>query len=248
MLKSAVFLFSCLNAAVASAAIVFLGPTPYRSQADSPFPMDAGFHLEDFEDGELNTPGVYQPTDTIFGSRFHGTIMGVGASTDSVDGDDGTVDGLNLGGNSFRSNLHVYTLTIPRGNQFSIRFDFDQSELGRLPDSAGFVITDLSHGPIGWPAYLFFNVVDALGREYRSPWHTAVDDYDRNGNVSDDLFFGISGVTAGIKRFTIVGDAHGDISSDFLEIDHFQYGSLVPEPAAWMLFALGLAALPLSRR
>ena len=45
----------------ASAETIFFGPTPYLSAADSPFDLSGlgtTFFLEDFEDGELNTPGA----------------------------------------------------------------------------------------------------------------------------------------------------------------------------------------------
>jgi hypothetical protein len=41
------------------ASAPLIGPTPYLSEADSPFfPFGPNFFLEDFEDGSLNTPGV----------------------------------------------------------------------------------------------------------------------------------------------------------------------------------------------
>ncbi len=46
------------------AGFTFLGPTPYLSAADSPFAeyLDGpDFYLEDFEDGELNTLGIFHP-------------------------------------------------------------------------------------------------------------------------------------------------------------------------------------------
>ena len=79
-------------AASAQAASYFVyrpsrtGPT-YSSFADSPFFSQSFsyFYLEDFEDGALNTPGV-----TTHQSWY---VKGPSASTDSVDADDGVVDG-----------------------------------------------------------------------------------------------------------------------------------------------------------
>ena len=55
----AILLSSAFGATPAAQANL-LGPSPYLSSADSPF--NGGtfsyFHLEDFEDGALNTPGV----------------------------------------------------------------------------------------------------------------------------------------------------------------------------------------------
>jgi len=45
----------------ATAEPIFFGPTPYLSAADSPFDLSGlgtTMFLEDFEDGELNTPGI----------------------------------------------------------------------------------------------------------------------------------------------------------------------------------------------
>src|SRR5512138_1593890 len=87
------------SAATASAATTTYGPTPYLSSADSPF---AGvsftyFHLEDFEDHLLNTPGVTGSdggvASVVFGPSIH----------DSVDGDDGSIDGSGLNGDDWFS-------------------------------------------------------------------------------------------------------------------------------------------------
>ena len=67
-----------------------LGPTPYTSAADSPLiglPFLGYFHLDTMEDGFLNTPGV---TSTM------GMTFGPGFSTESVDADDGSIDGSGL--------------------------------------------------------------------------------------------------------------------------------------------------------
>jgi len=69
-----------------------IGPTPYLSFNDSPFKglSFSKFFLEDFEDGLFNVPGVTGVSNTP------GTSLGVGGNhpfSDSVDGDDGTIDG-----------------------------------------------------------------------------------------------------------------------------------------------------------
>src|SRR6266481_7452029 len=73
-------------------ADTLLGPTPYLSFGDSPFngPSFSYFHLETFEDHLLNTPGVTGSpggvTSVVFGPAIH----------DSVDFDDGVIDGSGL--------------------------------------------------------------------------------------------------------------------------------------------------------
>src|SRR5579859_7720081 len=63
-----------------------LGPTVYKSFTDSPWngAPNTYFHLETFEDGLLNTPGVTASTGSVF------PPSGI---TDPVDGDDGSIDG-----------------------------------------------------------------------------------------------------------------------------------------------------------
>src|SRR6185312_8199847 len=88
---------SLLLAAPLASGQTFLGPTPYLSQADSPFAasITAGTtFLETFESGSLTTPGVTPST---------GSVVPPGGITDSVDGDDGSIDGSGTGGHSFFS-------------------------------------------------------------------------------------------------------------------------------------------------
>ena len=79
---------------------------PYLSQANSP----AGFHaggapvfLETFEDGLLNG-GITAST---------GSVLGPGGSTDSVDADDGAIDGFGTHGHSFFSTTVRFTFSAP---------------------------------------------------------------------------------------------------------------------------------------
>ena len=78
-------------------AQTFIGPLPYLSKNDSPFlaSINAGTTLlETFESGALATPGVTAST---------GSAIGPGGLTDSVDGDDGSIDGSGTNGHSFFS-------------------------------------------------------------------------------------------------------------------------------------------------
>src|SRR4029453_18374628 len=61
-----------------------------------------------------------------------GAVIAPSSITDSVDADDGAVDGSGTGGHSF------FSLNGPAG----IRFDFDGRALGALPTAAGIVWTD----------------------------------------------------------------------------------------------------------
>src|SRR5258705_12020261 len=113
---------------IMSTAVVaqtFIGPTPYLSKNDSPFltSINAGTtFLETFESGALTTPGV-----TISG----GSVIGPGGLTDSVDADDGAIDGSGTNGHS------VFGAGTP-----GITFTFDATVLGHLPTQVGIVWTD----------------------------------------------------------------------------------------------------------
>src|SRR4051812_45814864 len=118
-------------------AQTLLGPTAYLSFNDSPFNGGSFsyFDLETFEDGLLNTPGVSVDT---------GSVLGPGGLTDSVDADDGVIDGFGVSGHSF-----VYGAS-------TVTFTFSSGTLGALPTHAGIVWTD---GPN--PIFEAFNSVGA---------------------------------------------------------------------------------------
>ena len=106
----------------------FLGPTPYLSKADSPFLTDlnaGNMYLEDFECGVLTVPGVALSDGTIIPPGFEGLI-------DSVDADDGVIDGSGLGGHSLFTGSGLTGIT----------FTFNQTTLGAFPTKAGLVWTD----------------------------------------------------------------------------------------------------------
>src|SRR5439155_22008528 len=103
------------------------GPKPYTSFNDSPLKgvdFSGGyFHLEDFEDLLLNTPGV---------TASAGDPFGPGGLTDSVNADDGTIDGSGTNGHSFFSG----------SGSAGITFTLNKAVLGSLPTHAGIVWTD----------------------------------------------------------------------------------------------------------
>jgi hypothetical protein len=108
-----------LACAVLRAQAAFLGPTPYLSRADSPFATEIAngtAYLETFECGTLTVPGVTLSTGTIIPPGFEGFI-------DSVDADDGAIDGSGLGGHSLFSGNGATGIT----------FTFNQTTLGAFP-------------------------------------------------------------------------------------------------------------------
>lgn len=194
------------------AATTFFGPTAYLSIADIP----GGFYasgsptaLEDFEDRTLD---------------FGILVSGGGTSppalptrTDSVDADDGAIDGSGSGGTSwFIDDL---------GNFAELIFTFPT-----LPTAAGLVWTD------GAQAHdIFF---EAFGPGMASlgvlgPFQFA--DAQNTGQTAEDRFFGVQdagGIFA--LRITNTGVFGG------IEVDHVQFGVAVPEPSTSGLVGLGV--------
>jgi hypothetical protein len=200
----------------AAATPLFLGPSPYLQKSDSPFlgDVNAGRSvLEDFEDGVLNTPGVSAST---------GLPIAAGGNTDSVDGDDGAIDGSGLGGHSF----------FEGNGPVGITFTFSPIS-GKLPTEAGIVWTDGGAGcDVTLEAFGLGNV--SLGTRTG----TAVGDGSNGGTTAEDRFFGV--VDAGGITAIKISNSSGGI-----EVDHLQYG--VPEPTSLMAL-LGSPLLLLRRR
>jgi hypothetical protein len=212
------------------ASPVYLGPTEYLSMSDSPFigqqgspfdvsDLDITFFLEDFEDGLLNTPGV---TATVSDS-VSGTFGPRGPTqiSDSVDADDGSIDGI---GNAW--SYHVDPSTI--GDEF-ILFTFDENALGQYPTHAGVVWTD-GQGNTSFEAF------DSAGVSLGIIGPVLIADSHVSGETEEDNFFGVIN-EGGISAIRISNETSG------IEADHLQYGSIVPIPAALWLFGSGLLGL-----
>lgn len=193
-------------------ATTLFGPTPYLSMADSPFLGSLGFTLEDFEDGLFNMPGVSAST---------GAPYGPSSFTDSVDADDGLIDGSGSAGWSFFS--------VAGGA--GITFTFQEAALGSLPTRAGIVWTD-GVNDIAFEAFDRHGV--SLGILTGS--HA---DGSFSGTTGEDHFYGIEHA-GGISAFHIRSGAGGGI-----EVDHLQYGWI---PAPSTLALAGIAGLLSSRR
>ena len=177
-----------------------VGPSPYTAQAESPFggvDFSGGyFHIENFEDELLNVPGV---------TASAGSPFAPGGITDSVDADDGALDGSGTAGTSFFSG----------SGATGISFTFDASVLGSLPTHAGIVWTDGS-GTIQFEA--FDNEGASLGTI--GPFsETGSPDDNFNGGTAEDRFFGFGDAPNGISRIFISNTAGG------IEVDHLQFGS-----------------------
>ncbi len=217
-------------------AATLVGPSPYLSFNDSPFKGSnfSYFHLENFEDGALNMPGVIAP----YGGAFNGLSL----FQDSVDADDGVIDGLGRNGASFGAG------TLPYG----FWFIFDPTVLGALPTHAGIVWTDAhTSEPIGYGyGWGTFEAFDAVGNSLGAIGPTLLGDGDTLGRTLEDRFFGViheEGISA--IRFSMPNVISG------ITMDHLQYGRLsqpnvppsvagIPEPSSMLglLLAGGVGA------
>ncbi len=214
----------CLAALLAVAALTgqvqatwtLYGPMPYLQTSDSPF-IGLGldyFYLEDFEDFALNTPGVTASAGYSTKPTWPAEL------TDSVDGDDGVVDGFGTRGNSWFS----------MDGGTGVTFTFDAVTLGSLPTHVGVVWTD-GIDPIKFAAYDSFGTlvgeIDASG----------IADGVYTGTTGEDRFFGII-YSDGISKIMLASGVGGGI-----ELDHLQYGGTnpIPAPGAVVLVSLGAA-------
>ncbi|HMN96569.1 MAG TPA: hypothetical protein PKC43_09140 [Phycisphaerales bacterium] len=181
--------------ALAAAESIFYGPSPYLSRADNPIYISPYTHLlEDFEDGTMDLPGVMLSA---------GSVRGPSPITDSVDGDDGVIDGWGTDGHSWAS---------PPNTLLTMTFNPDL--LGGYPTQVGFVWTD--GGPASGVTFVAFNPEGFfLGQQL----YVLGDGLQ--GTTDDDRFIGISNPT-GIGSISII-NVLGE-----LEIDHITVLRPVP--------------------
>ena len=222
MSGAALLLLATIDVAVAQ---TFIGPTPYLSRNDSPFAasiLSGNTYLETFESGALTTPGV---------SISAGTVIGPSGITDSVDADDGAIDGSGTGGHSLFSGSGATGIT----------FTFDPVVLGHLPTQVGIVWTDGAGTTL-------FEAFGPGGVPLGSIGPSAIADGSISGTTAEDNFFGVINA-GGIESIRISNTAGG------IEVDHLQYGIFglappvasvvaVPGPtgAALVVLVLALAA------
>lgn len=175
---------------------VLYGPLTYRSFDDSPFRLEVflGYqYFEDFEDHLLSVPGVYTsstPTSTLYPSYY----------VDSVDGDDGHVDGFCL---------QCDSLFTPDG-VMGASLVFDPLVLGALPTHVGFAWTD------GVGATVTVTFYGPAGTVAGTITRNGLGDGTFNSSVGEDRFFGIYH-RDGISRVTVKDPGAG------VEIDHLFY-------------------------
>lgn len=219
---------SLIIAALAAASSIsmahaaLLGPSPYLSSADSPFSPFSGFtyfHLENFEDHLLNTPGVTASAGVMASGVFASSL------NDSVDADDGLVNGNGSRGDD---------LFFGSGNT-GISFTFDAGVLGGLPDAVGIVWTD-GGGTIRFEAF------DALNQSLGVLFGVHADG-SIFGTTSEDRFYGATS-PGGISRIRI-SNSGGGIEVDHLQ---YGLTAPVPEPETWALLLAGLGLVGFTAR
>jgi len=164
-------------------------PFNYLELADSPWLDKPGFAVEDVEDGVFDLKGV---TPSL------GTVVAPSVITDSVDGDDGRVDGCGAGGHSYFS-----------GNgALGIIFTLDPGEIGFVPTRVGIVWTD-GFDPVTFEAF------DLEGNSLGMTQVT-IDDDNIDCGTAEDHFFGFEH-GAGVGAIKISNAGGG------IEVDHIQY-------------------------
>ncbi|MDB6053642.1 MAG: hypothetical protein JWN25_1165 [Verrucomicrobiales bacterium] len=213
MRSTPIVLFAAMTISLQAGTL--LGPSSYTQPSNSPFAAEILYGsvvLENFEDGLLNIPGV---------TASAGAVTGPGGLTDSVDADDGVIDGSGTNGKSF------FSLDGAGG----IRFTFS----GNLPTRAGLVWTDAGAG-----ATVSFQAFDQNGLSL-GVFPTHVADNSNSGETAEDRFFGAIN-NGGISSIFVSNSSGG------IEIDHLQFGTAVPEPATSLFLGVGVIALACGRR
>ena len=182
------------------------GPTSYLSADDTPEGFFAELcdqcerGLEDFEDGNLDPRLVINPGQIVapdFGS-------GTPNLTDSVDADDGVIDGTGQtgeGGRSWRSSSQSVSITFTD-----------------LVNSAGVVWTD---GDLQ-STNVVFEAYDQGGALIVRIEAGDLADDSNQGTTAEDRFFGVSfgdGNTTGIREIRLINEGGGT----GIEIDHIQF-------------------------
>jgi hypothetical protein len=183
-----------LTAAGGTGTATLLGPIPYLSRADSPFLADilAGrTYIETFEGSTVRVPGV----------TLNCGIIAPSSITDSVDADDGTIDGFGNNGQS--------CFTSPGSTGVTVTFN--ATALGAFPTQAGIVWTD-GGGTTTFQAF------DPSGNSLGIVGPVSIADGSISGTTGEDSFFGVMSA-GGIGSILITNTSGG------IEVDHLQFGN-----------------------
>lgn len=214
------------SAGLAAFALALACAAPAHSAYRSAANAVPGAIIEDFEDGLWNVPGM-----SISGGYLEECPD---RPCNSVDGDDGVIDGSGARGRS-------WTAGGPR-----LEISFDASVLGAAPLWVGVVVTDIGargrfdsafqvdlFGHDGRPVSSFTEwIFSGLARE--------------PGDASEDRFYGAY-LANGISAIALTNIDPDSPDPGAWQIDHVQF-SFVPEPAPALFMGWGLASLSAFRR
>ncbi len=210
------------------AASLIFGPIPYRQRSDSPFYrgiQEGTIVLEDFEDGELNTPGV--------AISNNGRIL----RDRSVDEDDGTLDVMGTGSVWVATQGYVPELGEPWFHEITFSPDTERG----YPTYVGFALLGYSKPPQAMVQRLYRGY-DGAGTDF-----TGIVAFDVPHLPAGTLFYSTVGDQfagiyndQGISRVIIGGFAR--------TLDHLQYGWAIPEPGTVTLTGAAVALLLAQRR
>ena len=215
---------------MSGATSVFFGPTPYLSAADIPAGFYAGgtpTFLEDFEDGTLDG-GITASAGAVIPPGFLGAI-------DSVDGDDGAIDGMSAQNGTAHSWFFGSGAT---GVTFTFAAPVTAAGMVWTDAGARSVVTFEAFGP----------GMISLG----TVGPNAIADSVNSGTTAEDRFYGVQDLMGGIVAIKMSNTFGG------IEVDHVQYGDAfvdgpgpspsVPEPTTILLLGLGLVGLAFTRK
>lgn len=208
----------------ANAGTTTFGPSAYLSETpdltgDTPdgyFCRECSGWIEDFEMGTVDPFLSIDSGEVLFPRTFSGLMNSV---TDSVDGDDGVIDGFGNDGHSwFAPNSSV---TVSFANPVK---------------NAGLVFTDGDR--ISTNVRLEAFDIDGNSLAIINAGDLADDTF--TGETAEDTFMGFQDMDASISSITLSLDAGIGI-----EIDHisWQEACAIPEPSSALISVLGLFAL-----
>jgi hypothetical protein len=215
-----------ISSIAANAATTAFGPSAYLQHGDTPAEFiceNCPLHVEDFEDGMLSD---FLTIDNGMVFPPNGTTGTNQPSTDSVDGDDGSVDGFGLNAYSWFS-----------GSVQSLTIDFAEGV-----KSAGLVFTDGDSASTN----VMLEAFDMSGTSLGVINAGDLADDSFYGETAEDRFLGFTNTDGAIYSMTLSIDAGTGI-----EVDHIQWQShaeCVPEPATGILVLFGLLGLSSFRR
>jgi len=211
----------------AHAATISFGPTAYVATGDTPadfFCSACSGSIEDFESNSVDSFLSIDNGAILSPNAFSGLMNSV---TDSVDGDDGAVDGLGNGGHSWFTGAGEMN-----DNQVTVAFAMPVK-------SAGLVFTDGDAAASQVTLEAFDSMGNSLG--LIEAGDLADDTY--TGETAEDAFLGFQDSEGRITSITLTQNAGLGIEIDHV---HWQQICAVPEPTSFaLLFAtvFGLAGL-----